>query len=180
VASASHFEKSGSSAWADWDLLDGTATTVVGLSKRPLASTSAACATAPPNRSIVRASASACNGGNVLPPVGAWVFRTQADALRCNHSGTSRLRDFGDGDVRLAGINRLPQDANEASTDCKTIYVPFVQLQRDAPDGYTGTGLGLSISRDLAYAMKGELSVKSEVGRGSAHTLRLPRSGAAM
>ena len=83
--------------------------------------------------------------------------------LECEAKGDAvsvTVRDTGPG---------IPADKLE------TIFTPFVQLQRDPRDGYAGTGLGLSISRDLAHAMSGELSVQSEVGRGSAFTLCLPR-----
>jgi len=52
------------------------------------------------------------------------------------------------------------------------IFLPFVRLGASST---TGTGLGLSISRDLARAMQGDVTVTSELGRGSRFMLRLPR-----
>jgi PAS domain S-box-containing protein len=57
------------------------------------------------------------------------------------------------------------------------IFEPFVQLGREMSNPQQGSGLGLSISRDLARQMGGDLSVESEVGRGSTFTLTLPLEG---
>jgi PAS domain S-box-containing protein len=53
------------------------------------------------------------------------------------------------------------------------IFEPFVQLGRDLKSRHEGTGLGLAISRDLARGMGGDLTVQSEVGRGSTFSLTL-------
>ena len=55
------------------------------------------------------------------------------------------------------------------------IFEPFVQLDRNLTSGQEGAGLGLAISRDLARLMGGELTVKSEVGKGSVFIVSLPR-----
>ncbi len=56
------------------------------------------------------------------------------------------------------------------------ILDPFVQVHdpSHAPDRATGTGLGLSICRSLIEAMGGELSIKSELGKGSTFKAHIP------
>ena len=56
------------------------------------------------------------------------------------------------------------------------IFEPFVQARRSLDPKDHGFGLGLAISRQLARAMGGDVTVRSEVGRGSTFTLTLPRS----
>ena len=53
------------------------------------------------------------------------------------------------------------------------IFDPFIQVHRRLTHTTEGTGLGLSISRDLARGMNGDLTVQSDVGRGSVFTLSL-------
>jgi signal transduction histidine kinase len=65
-----------------------------------------------------------------------------------------------------------------AVSKLQAIFEPFVQLARDYASPQEGTGLGLAISRDLARRMGGDLEVESELGRGAAFTLTLPRAAA--
>lgn len=53
------------------------------------------------------------------------------------------------------------------------IFEPFVQVANPMQAGTRGTGLGLAISQRFARLMGGELSVRSEVGKGSVFTLSL-------
>jgi len=54
------------------------------------------------------------------------------------------------------------------------IFEPFVQLGRSLTSRQEGTGLGLAISRDLARAMRGDLSVRNAESGGAVFTLALP------
>jgi signal transduction histidine kinase len=72
-----------------------------------------------------------------------------------------RVTDMGPG---------IPADRLES------IFEPFVQLSAGLTERRGGVGLGLSISRDLARAMKGDLTLQTEVDVGSTFTLTLPRA----
>ncbi|MEZ0329183.1 MAG: response regulator [Dissulfuribacterales bacterium] len=56
----------------------------------------------------------------------------------------------------------------------KLIFEPFKQVDGSYTRKYGGTGLGLSISQKLAQMLGGEISVFSELGKGSSFTLTLP------
>jgi signal transduction histidine kinase len=56
------------------------------------------------------------------------------------------------------------------------IFEAFVQVDSRLTRTEEGVGLGLAISRDLARGMKGEISLVSEVGKGSAFTVTIPRA----
>ena len=54
------------------------------------------------------------------------------------------------------------------------VFEPFVQGDLGLSKKYGGTGLGLSICSQLAVLMKGNIVLKSEVGKGSKFTMRIP------
>jgi len=55
-----------------------------------------------------------------------------------------------------------------------SIFDPFVQAESGKSRPREGSGLGLTISRRLSRLMGGDLTVKSEVGKGSTFALWLP------
>lgn len=54
------------------------------------------------------------------------------------------------------------------------IFESFTQADNSTTRKFGGTGLGLTISRSLAELMNGNLTVRSEPGRGSVFTLHIP------
>lgn len=60
-----------------------------------------------------------------------------------------------------------------APDDLQRVFLPFERSQSANQRKEVGTGLGLAISNMLAHIMGGELSVDSELGRGSVFRLRL-------
>ncbi len=69
--------------------------------------------------------------------------------------------------VRDTGIG-IPKDKLDS------IFGAFVQADASTTRNFGGTGLGLAISKKLANLMNGDISVVSEVNKGSTFTLTLP------
>jgi signal transduction histidine kinase len=84
-------------------------------------------------------------------------------AVTCDeNAGMVRLR------VTDTGVGIRPADVER-------VFEPFVQIDRHLTTAaLQGVGLGLSISRELARAMRGDLTLQSTEGVGSTFTLTLP------
>jgi signal transduction histidine kinase len=54
------------------------------------------------------------------------------------------------------------------------LFEEFTQADASTAQKFGGTGLGLAITRKLARMMGGDVMVKSEPGKGSVFTVRLP------
>jgi signal transduction histidine kinase/DNA-binding response OmpR family regulator len=82
--------------------------------------------------------------------------------------------DTGEVRVRVSdtGVGVRPIDIDR-------VFEPFVQIDRHLTSAtQQGVGLGLSISRELARAMRGDLTLQSTEGVGSTFTLTLPIASA--
>jgi signal transduction histidine kinase len=61
-----------------------------------------------------------------------------------------------------------------AEDDQERIFDEFRQVDGSATRRYGGTGIGLALSRQLARRLGGDVTVRSELGRGSVFRLTLP------
>jgi PAS domain S-box-containing protein len=55
----------------------------------------------------------------------------------------------------------------------QTIFDPFVQADTSVTRKFGGTGLGLAISRRFAQALGGDITLRSELGKGSVFTVKV-------
>jgi PAS domain S-box-containing protein len=100
------------------------------------------------------------------------VLNLLSNAAKFTHKGRITLSARPDGEYfRIAvsdtGIG-ISKDA------LPRIFKEFQQADNTTTRQYGGTGLGLSISRNLACLLGGDITVESELGKGSTFTLLLP------
>lgn len=64
-----------------------------------------------------------------------------------------------------------------APADFERLFAPFIQLETGLTRRYGGTGLGLALASQLAHLQGGDISVQSELNKGSEFTFWLPWQG---
>ncbi len=105
------------------------------------------------------------------------VFNLLSNALKFTAIGAITLRAAMEEGNRLVisvsdtGIG-IPADKLEE------IFESFKQVDAATTRKFGGTGLGLSICRNLAQAMGGDISVRSEMGKGSTFAVAIPYQAA--
>jgi signal transduction histidine kinase len=105
------------------------------------------------------------------------VFNLLSNASKFTKDGTIRLdvsREAAAGAqewvifaVSDTGIGMTPEQMGK-------VFQEFLQADSSTTRDYGGTGLGLTLSRRLCRMMGGDITVASEVGKGSTFTIRLP------
>ena len=81
--------------------------------------------------------------------------------------GQENGRDWIKLAVTDTGIGMTPEQIGK-------LFQEFAQASSSTASKYGGTGLGLVISQRFCQMMGGDITVESEVGRGSTFTIRLP------
>jgi PAS domain S-box-containing protein len=120
-----------------------------------------------------------CNG--LIPPV------VQTDAARLRQVVTNLVgnaikftekgqvsivqRMINDGSQTKLAISIIDSGVGIPADKLDSIFEAFVQAESSTTRRFGGTGLGLSISKKFAKALGGDITVKSEIGKGSVFTL---------
>jgi signal transduction histidine kinase len=96
-----------------------------------------------------------------------------SNALKFTSEGevrvTAKLRD--DGRIEFAVTDT---GIGIAAEHLPTLFADFVQLDSRIQKRLRGTGLGLSLAKKFAELLGGDVSVESELGKGSRFSVRIP------
>jgi signal transduction histidine kinase len=104
------------------------------------------------------------------------LFNLLSNACKFTEGGTIALdavREHADGaDWLLLSV----RDTGIGMTDeqMARLFQPFSQADLQTARKYGGTGLGLAITKQFCGMMGGKITVRSECGRGTTFTVRLP------
>ena len=93
---------------------------------------------------------------------------TKEGEVRLRARRIANGRDWIELAVADTGIGMTPEQQAK-------LFEEFSQAEATTAQRFGGTGLGLALSRKLARMMGGDVTVTSELGKGSVFTVRLPR-----
>jgi len=100
------------------------------------------------------------------------LFNLLSNAIKFTPVGSVTLKVWQD-DSRIY-FATIDTGIGIPETEQALIFQPFHQLDRGLSRKYEGTGLGLALSQKLAQMHGGDITLESEVDRGSCFTLWLP------
>jgi PAS domain S-box-containing protein len=101
------------------------------------------------------------------------VLNLLSNAVKFTERGSIRVAAVAAGaQVEVSVVDTGP---GIAPADLERVFTEFIQLEGGPGRHHGGTGLGLPICRRLVELMGGDISLESEVDKGSAFTFRLPR-----
>jgi adenylate cyclase len=122
-----------------------------------------------------------------LPPIEADAMRLRqillnllSNACKFTKAGNVKLRvttALRDG-RRVVEISVIDTGIGMTAEQLSRLFEEFSQADASIARRYGGTGLGLAITRRLCRLMGGDVSVASELGKGSTFTVRLPLASA--
>ena len=95
------------------------------------------------------------------------------NAIKFTDQGSVKIaaRISGDGKLQMSVMDTGIGIKEE---DMKKLFMPFQQLDVSLTKQHEGTGLGLSLTKKLVALLGGDISAKSEYGKGSEFTFVIP------
>ena len=104
------------------------------------------------------------------------LFNLLSNASKFTHDGTLTMdvarETSADGDWMLFHVSDSGIGMTLEQTE--KLFEAFTQADSSTTRKFGGTGLGLAISRRFCRMMGGDITVESEIGKGSTFTIRLP------
>jgi signal transduction histidine kinase/ActR/RegA family two-component response regulator len=106
------------------------------------------------------------------------ILNILSNAVKYTESGfvslTMRGTHIGENTIKLE-LEVKDSGIGIKKEDMEKLFDEYMQFDLEKNRGIEGTGLGLAITRNLLKAMGGDISVKSEYGKGSTFMVRLPQ-----
>jgi signal transduction histidine kinase len=96
------------------------------------------------------------------------------NASKFTDHGTVTLTVRRDQDTNWVSMSVSDTGIGMTPEQMSRLFQSFSQADASTAGKYGGTGLGLAISRQFCRMMGGDVSVESELGKGSTFTIRLP------
>ena len=111
-----------------------------------------------------------------LTKVRQTLFNLLSNAAKFTHDGTITLRVDR---IKQDGVDWLTLAVSDtgigiAADKIEHVFEEFSQADGSTTRDYGGTGLGLAISRRFCELLGGDLTLHSEVGKGSTFTIHIP------
>ena len=98
-----------------------------------------------------------------------------SNAFKYTHEGSVELRASWqpDKDGLLLTFEIIDTGIGIHEDDLRKLFSEYAQINQQSTRGIEGTGLGLAISKGLAEHMGGNISARSEYGKGSVFTVQI-------
>lgn len=97
------------------------------------------------------------------------------NAIKYNHEG-GNIRITACDKVKFVQVDVVDNGVGIPEKDLPRIFERFYRVDKARSREMGGTGLGLSIVKHIIHAHKGEISVKSIFGQGSAFSFTIPKA----